>query len=747
MSISVKNITVSINGTQSNRFNIELSGCKFAMSNFVMTERLLSHARLSFNLTRNPDENISDTQFQVGADIIGKEVVLTLQTDPMEGGLAGYDGDSVADIEFKGFILSARSSRSSASQFVIMVEAVSYDAVLDDHPDYRTFEKMKVKDIIEDQLKAAPKVESNIAPAFSEIQPDYCAKWKETTWGFICRMAVRYGEWLFHDGRKLYFGKMPEKDAVRLHYPSREMFSYSISMDMAHLNFHHIHTDFITDCYIYHGSNQDEMGDMLNQLNEAVFNASKENYPYATMQQYTPGGLSLDDEPNSEVRHQLDLPQAKGTKAGLLTYSGQTSCSKLSVGVKLTVIDNYITDSASSQKSDVPQEEILVTSVTHTFSNDDTYSNSFTGLAGKTEYPPYANAGALPFAMPTRAWVRDNNDPERIGRVRVVFPWAAAQKEVERDEVLSPWIRVQQHYATSDRGLYVIPEVSDEVMVDFEAGNAEMPYVRASNFNCCVNHMDDKWTTEATVQANEVKAFRTRNGHTVEIHDLAENGYIRIYDYQKENYILTFSTDEKLIKLESTGNIELYAKNDIIMEAGHDIKSKAGNDIKETAGNDIKEKAGRNKNEDAGNTISETAGKDILYNAGNNYELQAGHDISTNAGNEHSQHSSSTMYVDSGDELMIFAQENMYQTTYADYTMNVKGSSKTDIDKNLTIDVHNNMDMAVTNNMEIAAMNMNLQAQNEMKQYSVTHNMNATNSMALSATTSIDIKALMIKEN
>lgn len=739
MSISVKNITVSINGTQSNRFNIELSGCKFAMSNFVMTERLLSHARLSFNLTRNPDENISDTQFQVGADIIGKEVVLTLQTDPMEGGLAGYDGDSVADIEFKGFILSARSSRSSASQFVIMVEAVSYDAVLDDHPDYRTFEKMKVKDIIEDQLKAAPKVESNIAPAFSEIQPDYCAKWKETTWGFICRMAVRYGEWLFHDGRKLYFGKMPEKDAVRLHYPSREMFSYSISMDMAHLNFHHIHTDFITDNYVYHGGNQNEMGDMLNQLNEAVFNASKENFPYATMQQYTPGGLNLDDEPNSEVRHQLDLPQAKGTKAGLLTYSGQTSCSKLSVGVKLTVIDNYITDSASSQKSDVPQEEILVTGVTHTFSNDDTYSNSFTGLAGKTEYPPYANAGALPFAMPTRAWVRDNNDPERMGRVRVLFPWAAAQKEVERDEVLSPWIRVQQHYATGDRGLYVIPEVSDEVMVDFEAGNAEMPYVRASNFNCCVNHMDDKWTTESTVQANEVKAFRTRNGHTVEIHDLAENGYIRIYDYQKENYILTFSTDEKLIKLESTGNIELYAKNDIIMKAGHNIEI--------TAGNDKTEEIGHDKTEHIGHDKSEKIDHDHTVEVEHDYERSVGNDTRGNSGRNTSLWSGNDTGISADHDLNESADNDMYLHAGNDRTVNIERNDTIYVSQNQHIEVDDSQDVKITNKQQTHAMDIRVEADNKLEEQSMEHVQKANAKMNINAQATIDIKSALVKIN
>lgn len=746
MSISVKSISVSIDGTQSNKYIINLSGGTFVMSNFCMIERLMNHCTLSFSLVKDPLESITDAQMQVCADIIGKEVELHLQTDPMENELPGYSGDSVADIEFKGFIQSARATRTTSAQYAIKVDALSYDGVLDDHPDYRTFEQMMEKDIIEDQLQAAPKVEFDVAPLLDlEGNPLlYSAKWNETTWGFIRRMAVRYGEWLFHDGRKLYFGKMPEKDAVRLNYPSRELTGYSIQLETRHVNYSQIRSIEAGDLYDFHDY-LSEMGDMLNQHNEAAFNASKELYPYQTMSQFTDEACD-GIEWNTNKSKTLNLGQAKGTKASLLTYSGSSCCSKLSVGVKLTVVDNYITDDMSGQKSEVPQEEILITQVTHLFSCDDTYSNTFSGLPGNTERPPYANAAAIPYAMPTRAWVEDNDERYHTACVRVVFPWGKAQEDAGREKVLSPWIRVEQPYTSNVAGCYVIPEIGTEVMVDFEGGNAEMPYVRASNFNGIIGE-DTDWVTDAARKNNEVKAFRTKNGHTIEIHDLEKDGYIRIYDYNKENYIITFSTDEKLIKLESTGNIELYAQKDIIMKAGHNIESTAGNDITETAGNDIKEKAGRNKNEDAGNTISETAGKDILYNAGNNYELEAGNNISTEAANEHSQHSGKTMYVDSGDELMIFAQENMYQTTYADYTINVKGNTKTDIDKNLSIDVHNNMDMAVTNNMEISAMNMNLQAQNEMKQYSVTHNMNATNSIAISATTSIDIKALIIKEN
>ena len=127
----------------------------------------------------------------------------------------------------------------------------------------------------------------------------------------------------------------------------------------------------------------------------------------------------------------------------------------------------------------------------------------------------------------------------------------------------------------------------------------------------------------AAIGTNTVKAIRTRNGHTIEIHDKGNDGYIRIYDNKKENYILTFSTDDKLIKLESTGNIELYAKNDIIMQAGHDIKVQADHDRNTSVGrNDSLSvgsnqfvKIGANKDEQVANQLQVSA-QNIRVEAG-----------------------------------------------------------------------------------------------------------------------------------
>ncbi|MFI9627605.1 VgrG-related protein [Streptomyces sp. NPDC052042] len=71
--------------------------------------------------------------------------------------------------------------------------------------------------------------------------------------------------------------------------------------------------------------------------------------------------------------------------------------------------------------------------------------------------------------------VTDTQDPEGSGRVRVRFPWLS-------DEYASDWARTAQSGGTSG-GEAFIPEVGDEVLVGFEHGHLDRPYVLAGLYN------------------------------------------------------------------------------------------------------------------------------------------------------------------------------------------------------------------------------------------------------------------------
>ena len=55
--------------------------------------------------------------------------------------------------------------------------------------------------------------------------------------------------------------------------------------------------------------------------------------------------------------------------------------------------------------------------------------------------------------------VTNVDDPQKLGRVKLKFPWFDPEMESE-------WCRVRQFYAGNDYGAFFIPEVGDEVLRD-----------------------------------------------------------------------------------------------------------------------------------------------------------------------------------------------------------------------------------------------------------------------------------------
>ena len=102
MSISVKNISVAIDGTTSNRFDISLDDGKvWHMENFSLCQSLLTCNSLSFSMHKDPEEDQNEPQFSICGFLIGKEIYLSLQTACVENESHYAESDGVTeDIEF-----------------------------------------------------------------------------------------------------------------------------------------------------------------------------------------------------------------------------------------------------------------------------------------------------------------------------------------------------------------------------------------------------------------------------------------------------------------------------------------------------------------------------------------------------------------------------------------------------------------------------------------------------------------------
>lgn len=659
----------------SSGFNIELNGSKYRMDNFTLRQAMLAHNALSFTIHKGPNENIKEAMFEVCGEIIGKPITMTLQTENIENLSLNSDNDSTADIEFKGFIVSAQGSRN-ASLYSIQVEARSWDAALNDNLNCKSFENMTLNDIVSDVTEAySGDLDTEIDSRFTEPIP-YTVQYNETNFQFLRRLARRYGEWFFNDGTQLVFGLLPQKDEVRLSYPSKDITNYNVELMLDHTAFNHVASSYNA----YDSQEKDGYSEMLreyNSLSEKVFIASQERFTKETIQNMHSGGYANDDSRDT-VLNISTKTQARAEKARMLNYTGKTYSSKLKIGSTLVIIDNYITNNATNEKSPVEQDEIMIIELVHKFAANESYSNQFRGVPSKSDFPPYAIGEVYPAATSCRAKVTDNEDPNNLGRVRVQFDWQAQQDS----EMMTPWLRIAQPYAGVGKGFSFIPEIGEEVMVDFEGGNAERPYVKGMLFNG-VDNPDGDWLPNGN-SSNQIKAIRTRNGHTIEIHDEGDDGYIRIYDNGKENYILTFSTDQKLIKLESTGNIELYAKNDIIMHADHDMEITVGNNRRLTVGSDDNNSIGKNQSLHIGESMSEDVGENKTMAIGDDYKASIGKNSDTEVGKNAKLIVADKLSVKATNTLQVSEQK----TQLFSNTSEQKADSSLKIDGGMGVDIH-----------------------------------------------------------
>jgi len=95
--------------------------------------------------------------------------------------------------------------------------------------------------------------------------------------------------------------------------------------------------------------------------------------------------------------------------------------------------------------------------------------------------PPRGTVHHFRKVRPMEAIVIRNDDPLRLGRIKIRYPWQYDDEKTHA--VPSPWIRIAVPFAggkDTSGGFTMIPDVGEHVMVKYLADNMERPYVDGS---------------------------------------------------------------------------------------------------------------------------------------------------------------------------------------------------------------------------------------------------------------------------
>ncbi len=221
------------------------------------------------------------------------------------------------------------------------------------------------------------------------------------------------------------------------------------------------------------------------------------------------------------------------------------------------------------------------------------------------------------------AKVVDNVDPEDRYRVRVSFPWLSDQYSMgttsdgSESKVQSFWARITTMMSGKDTGSIWLPEIDDEVMVEFEEGDFSRPIIVGSLWNGKaksprkLSYSPDQ--KEADVPnnqqggKNDFRFIRSRMGHTLAFVDKEGEGgvslrsnksaelyiddsdgseRIRLYDKDQKQWLEIDTVNKKITMQTKTGEMLFKAKElirveckNLEVETEENITIKAGKNI------------------------------------------------------------------------------------------------------------------------------------------------------------------------
>lgn len=179
------------------------------------------------------------------------------------------------------------------------------------------------------------------------------------------------------------------------------------------------------------------------------------------------------------------------------------------------------------------------------------------------------------------AVVTDTRDPEDRGRVRLSFPWLS-------DRYVSDWARTAGLGGKGGGGVFG-PQVGDEVLVGFEQGRVDHPYVVGGLYNGQdkpsphdVPLID---TTSGTVNR---RSLVSRSGNRLELLDVTGGpAGVRLATGDGK---LTLHLDRQATKVvvHSDGSVEIDARQKVTVKADRGVSVDAGTGQLELTGQSVK---------------------------------------------------------------------------------------------------------------------------------------------------------------
>ena len=460
--------------------------------------------------------------------------------------------------------------------------------LLESGKDCQSFEDKSLSQIIKEVCEDCPpeaRVDASEnglnLPNRGKVFP-YTVQYKESNYDFIKRLAKRNGEFFYYNGEKTIFGNKTQSHITL--QEGVDLIEETFCASLLAQDFKYLSYNPETGTVIEKDSKNVQVEFKANHFGAMAVIASRNIYRKAPVMQF--GNAKNEQELEDAVR----LEREK--RENLFFVKGKSRAPELKMG-------------GCAELSDIngkAMETYRIIEIRH-YHDGYEYYNEFTGIPNLFHAAPFIDTEAVPLGEIQTARVTDNNDPKGMGRVRVQFPWQMAKNQ------MTPWIRIVTPYAGAGKGQHFVPEIGEEVLVNYESGNAEKPFVMGAMYNGAE-------TSGYHTAGNDLKVIKTRSGHTIIMNDSEDKMSITILDISGNTIYL--DTVKKSITIQAPETIDIICKN---------LNIKVEENMKTDVGHNQENNIGKNIKTIAKEEISQDSGKKTIIASGDNTEISARKDL------------------------------------------------------------------------------------------------------------------------
>ncbi|WP_373462510.1 MULTISPECIES: type VI secretion system Vgr family protein [unclassified Chryseobacterium] len=463
------------------------------------------------------------------------------------------DLESSPERSFVGVITEVGFSQEKGSLGNIVLSGFSPTVLLDAAPHIQSFggkHEVSLNSIADQVIKEGlgqSKFDYRVDAQHGNVP--YSSQYEETHYNYLARIAEAYGEQFYYDGEVLHFGKLPPQEKpVKLVYGS-SVADIKIKMKAQHVN---------PTFYGYNSSKNEKLTTGSSKINHTS-DIAKRAYEISEKIFTTP---SLRVAPIKAVSFMdIDASQkgTAGSKASdVFVTTGSTTVPFLYPGC---IADVEMRKTGSNETAYFTKLMIIATE--HEVDSRGYYTGTFEAIASDTGYIPRPEF-EVPRAEPQFAKVISNTDPLNQGRVQVQFDWQNGSSATEFIRVMTP-DGGSSEKVSKNRGFMAIPEVGDQVIVNFVHQHPDRPFVMGGMFHGQVG--------AGGGTGNNIKSLSTRSGNKLELND-------------GEGSVFLTDQGGAHMKFDGAGNVIYNANNDSTKTIGNNKTDKVGNNKKLEVGCD-----------------------------------------------------------------------------------------------------------------------------------------------------------------